>query len=620
MAYQDLLKDTSAVAPDDNNKFIVTILDLDVSTIYKTQFRWKYKDKTFGEWSAVKTFVTDAESTPGTPSQLTAVGGAGFITVTWDGKNSAGSNLTNFKQLDIYISGVPFNSLTPADSFFAAGTKTIAAPAGVYTLKAYAVSAIGTTSLVGAITTVTVTSSVIQVDPSEIPSAPTASSVLGAIQLAWNGKTAGNTDQPSGFKAAKVYVGTTAEFTPIDTGTVGANQVDVLNFGNGQNTLNIGLGTLVNGVALDHGIDYYIKIKTTNGNVLQDSTAVAATGNPVRVGQVQNGSLVTITADKISTGTLSSGSTITVGATSGKHIKLSGTGDPFTIYGSGGTSNPVLTFNGTKLSIVGDGTFTGNISGATGTLTNSLTVGTLYTDTTVSPNVQRYPFSVSGTGVMNAVSGTIAGWSLDGTSLQSTVSGTIKIDSGSAAIGATPARPAIISIGATSDNHIRITPSGIGTYTSSGTPTPNTSPGFSLASTGVLTLSGGILSGGSITAANFYLSTNTVSGDKIESNGAFRLGNGVISYTGSGDVSLNGASLSFTGASNVVFSDDNNYGGDSTVVLNQNSQLTRGRAFHYGGTDIPKVTNLSRNIWNSKTNAYDYNVPFNPGDIWMTVD
>jgi hypothetical protein len=409
---------------------------------------------------------------------------------------------------------VPFNSFTPADSFFAAGTKTIAAPAGVYTLKAYAVSAIGTTSLVGAITTVTVTSSVIQVDPSESPSTPTVSSVLGAIQLSWNGKTATNTDQPSGFKAAKVYVGTTAGFTPIDTGTVGANQVDVLNFGNGQNTLNIGLGTLVNGVALDHGIDYYIKIKTTNGNVLQDSTAVAATGNPVRVGQVQNGSLVTITADKISTGTLSSGSTITVGATSGKHIKLSGTGDPFTIYGSGGTSNPVLTFNGTKLSIVGDGTFTGNISGATGTLTNSLTVGTLYTDTTVSPNVQRYPFSVSGTGVMNAVSGTIAGWSLDGTSLQSTVSGTIKIDSGSAAIGATPARSAIISIGATSDNHIRITPSGIGTYNSNGT--PNINPGFSLASTGVLTLSGGIVSGGSINATD--ITGSSITGGTIQTS------------------------------------------------------------------------------------------------------
>jgi len=609
MAYEDLLKDTSAVAPDDNNKFIVTVLDLDASKSYPVQFRWKYKDKTFGKWSSGRLLTTPGESTPGTPSQLTAVGGAGFITVTWDGKNSAGSNLTNFKQLDIYISGVPFNSLTPADSFFAAGTKTIAAPAGVYTLKAYAVSAIGTTSLVSAVTTVTVTSSVIQVDPSETPSTPTVSSVLGAIQLAWNGKTSSNTDQPSGFKAAKVYVGTTAGFTPIDTGTTGANQVDVLNFGNGQNTLNIGLGTLVNGVALDHGIDYYVKIKTTNGNVAQDSTAVAATGNPVRVGQVQNGSLVTITADKISTGTISS-QTITVGSPTGKRVELRGSGNPFEIFGTGGTSLLSYDTNATKLTIVGDGTFTGNISGATGTLTNSLTVGTLYTDTTVSPNVQRYPFSVSGTGEMNAVSGKIAGWSLNGTSLQSTISGTITIDSGSAAIGLTPARPARISVGATSGDHIRITPDGIATYNSLGTTTGK----FDLSSSGTLSLSG------TITASDIYFGSNPLSLDYITSSGSFRLGSGVLTYSGSGDVSLNGASLSFTGASNIVFNDDNNYGGDSTVVLNQNGQLTSGRAFHYGGTTVPNSSNLSRDIWNSKTNSYDENIAFKPGDIWMTVD
>jgi hypothetical protein len=93
-----------------------------------------------------------------------------------------------------------------------------------------------------------------------------------------------------------------------------------------------------------------------------------------------------------------------------------------------------------------------------------------------------------------------------------------------------------------------------------------------------------------------------------------------LSYGGgTSDVVLNGATLSFTGASNIIFGDDNNYGGDATVVLNQNAQLTKGRAFHYGGTTIPTVSNQSRQIYNSKMSRYD-TVAFVAGDIWMTVD
>ena len=490
MVYQDLLKDTSAVAPDDNNKFIVTVLDLDLSTIYPIQFRWKYKDGTFGKWSTSKNLATPAESFLSTPSQLTATGGPGFITVTWDGKDNNGNVLTNFKQLDIYIAGAPFDGTKPADTFFSAGTKTISAPAGDYFLTSYAVSQFGTKSFLSLSTPlVTVTSSVIQVDPSETPSTPTVSSVLGAIQLAWNGKTSSNTDQPSGFKAAKVYVGTTAGFTPIDTGTTGANQVDVLNFGNGQNTLNIGLGTIVNGVALDHGIDYYVKIKTTNGNVAQDSTAVAATGNPVRVGQVQNGSLVTITADKITSGTISS-QTITVGSPTGKRVELRGSGNPFEIFGTGGTSLLSYDAGATKLTITGDGTFTGNISGATGTLSNALNVGT--------PSSGLYPFSVSASGVIRAISGKIGGWTLGPTYLQNTA-GTFQLDSDNSRL----------SLGSLTGANIKITTSGIGTYSAE-----TSVPGFNLATTGVLTLSGGIVSGGSISGTD--ISGSTITGGTIQ--------------------------------------------------------------------------------------------------------
>jgi len=529
MAYQDLLKDTSKPDPSNKDYFLVTLTDIEVSQSYPIQFRWKYNDGTFSPWSAVKVVTTPGESSPNTPSTLTVVGGAGFLTVTWDGNISTGAALTNFDRVDIYVNGAPFNGSKPADSFFSAGTKTITAPAGTYIVSSYAVSKSGKSSAMSAAVTRTVTANVPAALPSLTPSTPTASSVLGAIQLSWNGKTSTNTDQPYGFNAAKVYVGTSAGFTPINTGTAGANQVDVLNFANGQNTLNIGLGTLVNGVALDHGIDYYIKIATTNGT--DTSTAVSATGNPVRVGQVQNGSLITVTADKIDTGTLSSGSIITVGSTAGKHVKLSGTGDPLTIYGSGGTANPVLSFNGAKLSIVGDGTFSGNlVIGSTSTAS----VFKAEPATGIWLGDQSYssaPFSVAVNGVIKANSGTIGGWTLGSSFLQGS---NFEINSSNSTI----------YVGPTSGSHIRISASnGIATY-NGGTQTS----GFNLATNGTLSLSGAITatSGsftGSVITSNILATGGTVGGwtlspTSISAGGTTLSSNGYLSFTNAGPGAL----------------------------------------------------------------------------------
>ena len=128
-------------------------------------------------------------------------------------------------------------------------------------------------------------------------------------------------------------------------------------------------------------------------------------------------------------------------------------------------------------------------------------------------------------------------------------------------------------------------------------------------------------SGISTTSGKFSIDTagNAYFGGSLTSGTTFSLGNGTLAYSGSGDVTLNGATLSFTGASNIIFGDDNNYGGDATVVLNQNAQLTKGRSFHYGGTTIPTSSNTSRQIYNSKTGVYNQ-VAFVAGDIWMTVD
>lgn len=401
----------------DKNKFQVVVANLKISSNYVFQFQYVFPDGEISEWSPGYTLLTNTETVPAAPSATVASTGSGVIPVTLSTYPS------NAKRVDVLVIGGTYGIGKVVYSFFAAGTHNIPAAAGSYKVVLLTVTPSNINGVPTSEFDITVSDPTanLQVDPSVTPSTPTVSSVLGAIQLAWNGKTSSGGDQPNGFVAAKVYVGTSSGFTPIDTGQTGANQVDVLNFGNGQNTLNISVGTLVNGVAMDYGIDYYIKIKTTNGNVAQDSAAVLATGSPARIGQVGDGDIVEVKFDKLRTGTLTS-QVLTVGATTGKHVKLSGTGDPITIYGTGGTSDPLLTFstNGagqSVLSIKGSGTFTGDISAATGTLKNALNIGTYNLGTWGG---RGYPFSVDSSGNLEAGSGKIGGWTIDSTQLKST--------------------------------------------------------------------------------------------------------------------------------------------------------------------------------------------------------
>ena len=118
MAYEDLIKDTSQ-SFENGNYFILTITDLDVNQPYPVQFRWKNKDGSFSKWGAAKTLITPAESDPATPRLQSAnvVGGAGYLSVTWDGKNTSGADLTNIDRVDIYIDGSPFDGTKPTDNF-----------------------------------------------------------------------------------------------------------------------------------------------------------------------------------------------------------------------------------------------------------------------------------------------------------------------------------------------------------------------------------------------------------------------------------------------------------------------------------------------------------------------
>jgi len=502
MALEDL-KLNDETSGDLGGYFHVTITDLDLGTQYPLEFQYIYADKKLNDnWSAVKYFTTVGATVPNDPQLLSTdvVGGAGFIKVTWSGNDAGGSPIANFDRVDVHISGTTFGDGTkPAGSFKSSGTQTFTCVAGVYIVQLKVYSLNGESSFFSTARTVTVTASTPTPESSVTPSTPTVSSVLGAIQLSWNGKTSSGGDQPFGFNAAKVYVGTSSGFTPSSS-----NQVDVLNFANGQNTLNIGVGTIVDGTALTYGIDYYIKIATTNGT--DTSTAVSASGNPVRVGQVNSGDIVTIVADKIATGTLSSGSTITVGNTSGKHIKLSGTGDPFIIYGSGGTSNPVLSYNGNKLTVVGDGTFSGALSAATGTFAGTLSAAT---------------GSFSGT--ITASGGSIGGVIIASDAIQNgSTSGnsTFRLDNTGRARFGTATGNALILNPSPSTGGYYIYHSSNGGTAASGK--------FSVSDGGILTATGATFSG---------TITNSTSSDYWNNDGTFRFG-------GSNGITYNGTTIS----------------------------------------------------------------------------
>ena len=132
------------------------------------------------------------------------------------------------------------------------------------------------------------------------------------------------------------------------------------------------------------------------------------------------------------------------------------------------------------------------------------------------------------------------------------------------------------------------------------------------------TISGGTISGTKLIASAFEF---TAGSDYLKSDGSFRLGNGILSYSGS-DIIVSGNFKFAPDANGMVprvIADDNEWGNSSSVSVNTNGELTRGRTFYYGSTTIPGSGNTSRAVYNRATNSYE-TVSFVAGDIWMTVD
>jgi hypothetical protein len=487
MAYQDLLKDTS-IAVENNNYFIVTIADLDLNTTYPIQFRWKFKDGTFGIWGATKIITTTGEIVPGRPNLGVSdvVGDKGFIKVTWNGNDSSGKPITNIDRVDIYIDGSPFNASKPSASFKTSGTQTIVAPAGQYIVALYAVTNYGSTSPVSTSRTVTVTDAGQTIISPEDPDVPTLTAGLASIIVSWNGKKLVNgvasNFSVGAFASAKVYVGTSAGFVPSDN-----NWVHSLNFANGTNQVSIGVGTVIDkslGTKLEYGVPYYVKIKTVNAAVPPVETSTAVSSSPTNI------TVDKVAASEIKTGTLSADASITAGIDGGSRVVLSGGANPFLIYGTNGTTE-LLKFTGGAtgtLTINGGGTFTGDLSAGSGSsIFKSDSYGIYLGNATES----LAPFSVSRSGVLRAAAGTIGGWQIAGSYLQNTA-GTFQINSNDSAI----------YLGSPDSSHIRFTPSQIAHYNGPGAPSGK----FTLTTSGgALTLSG------DIKGSNIYGSTLTTS-------------------------------------------------------------------------------------------------------------
>ena len=143
----DLLKDAST--PDtQKNYFEVTITDLNVNTTYPLQFAWVYEDRSVSEYSATYNVTTASEVAPIGPSTPILTWGNGLLSIEWNGLDSAGNQLLNYKQVNVWIRGGSYGatSVKTAEFFTTNSIKSIPLGPGTYNVKLQAESALGVLS------------------------------------------------------------------------------------------------------------------------------------------------------------------------------------------------------------------------------------------------------------------------------------------------------------------------------------------------------------------------------------------------------------------------------------------------------------------------------------------
>ena len=267
--YQDLLKDTTAPDPSDKDAFLVTVVDLNPDKVYPIQFRWKYKDGSYGQdWSPSYDIYTGDEQVVLKPYfPLTNVdGGSGYISVTWDGRDSDLNDMEWFDRVDILIKDhssntkVTFGDGTKAAAFFKSkGTKTITAPAGKYIVKLRTVGKSGkfSDSVPSGANDylVTVTSGLTIEDPT-LPDGLSVSVVPFGVAVNWSGGYSAASF--FGFQSINIYASTTNYgATTSATNITNSKLVGAMTVNDSANKITVGLDALRGALGLASNKDCY---------------------------------------------------------------------------------------------------------------------------------------------------------------------------------------------------------------------------------------------------------------------------------------------------------------------------------------------------------------------------
>jgi len=231
----------------DKNYFNVSVKGLKLSKTYAIQFQWIYTDETKGDWSPSYVFTTSNELAPSVPSGSVPSTATGSIPVT------LASFPAKAKRVDVYVIGGIFGIGKIAYSFSTAGTATIAAPAGSYTVEMRSVTAAGITSTVGETFSITIADVGETIQAPTNPNGFSIDRVLSGIQVNWAGTYANGTF--TGFEAIKIYVGNSATFT---NGTY--REAGVMTGNNVKNTITIP----VDGTYLRYDLPVYIHAAGVN--------------------------------------------------------------------------------------------------------------------------------------------------------------------------------------------------------------------------------------------------------------------------------------------------------------------------------------------------------------------
>ena len=422
--------------PSDKNYWDVKITGLKPNTGYGIQFQWRFANGELGAWSASRFILANTVPAPAEPvlSASDVVGGQGIIAV------KLGAAVPNTSRVNIHISGGKFGDGTnPADYFLAPGTKSIGAEAGTYYVQLKAVSSDGkTVSVFSQVRTVVVTGTSVIVEAPTLPTGLSVTPISFGVKVSWDGSYL--TETFKGFQSIVINA-STANLGPSVTTEPGV-PVAQLSVNNSANSANIPISS---NVGYDFDTYFYYIATNTDGTLYKNNgvatwTRINSTGvRPTKANLIDlaNG---LISIENLVAGNGNFTSYLKAGADGGARVTLSGLTTTsngvlpgLTIYKSDGTTAAM------RADFAGNLSFSGDITGSSGTF-GGVTIN--------SSGISSTNFNITSTGIVEAKSGTIGGLTLSAQSIGNS-GNTFKID-----------KDGIITLGATTGNHIRIASDG----------------------------------------------------------------------------------------------------------------------------------------------------------------